>query len=53
MSRGATIAAIVAGAVLVALLVTVNVTRCDTFSGPLGLFRITACEQEPLVNPPD
>jgi len=53
MSRGATIAVLAAGAVLIVLLVTVNVTRCDTFSGPLGLFRITACEEEPLVNPPD
>jgi hypothetical protein len=40
------------GLLIVVLLVTVNVTRCETFSGPLGFLRFTACEQEPLVNPP-
>jgi hypothetical protein len=43
---------ILLGILIVVLLVTVNVTRCETFSGPLGFLRFTACSEEPLVNPP-
>ena len=53
MSRTTAVALIAGIALIVVLLVTVNVTRCDTFSGPLGWFRFTACEEEPLINPPD
>jgi hypothetical protein len=53
MSRAVSTTVILVAVLIVALLVTVNVTRCETISGPLGIFRITACEEEPLVNPPD
>ncbi len=51
--RTASIVLIAALVLLVAIKVTVNVTRCETFSGPLGFLRFTACEEEPLINPPD
>jgi hypothetical protein len=53
MSRTASIVLVAAVVLLVAILVTVNVTRCETFTGPLGFLRFTACEEEPLINPPD
>ncbi len=52
MSRTMSVTLLLLGLLIVVLLVTVNVTRCETFSGPFGFLRFTACEQEPLVNPP-
>jgi hypothetical protein len=51
MSRNAALTLVALLAVLIVLLVTVNVTRCETFSGPFGFLRFTACEEEPLLNP--
>lgn len=51
MSRTTSTVLIVAAILVVALLVTVNVTRCDSVTGPFGFLRFTACEEEPLVNP--
>jgi hypothetical protein len=52
MSRTLSVTLLLLGLLIVVLLVTVNVTRCETFTGPLGLLRFTACSEEPLVNPP-
>jgi hypothetical protein len=52
MSRTMSTTLILLGILIVVLLVTVNVTRCETFEGPLGFLRFTACSEEPLVNPP-
>lgn len=51
MSRTVAVSILVIALLLVVLLVTVNVTRCDTFSGPLGFLRFSACSEEPLINP--
>ncbi len=51
MARNLTIALLALALVAVVLLVTVNVTKCDTFTGPLGNLRFQACTSEPLINP--
>lgn len=51
MSRSVSLVLLILVAAVIILVVTVNVTRCDTVSGPFGFLRFTACTQEPLVNP--
>lgn len=51
MTRNLTIVLLALTLVAVVLLVTVNVTKCDTFTGPLGHLRFSACTQEPIINP--
>ncbi|MGV8839878.1 MAG: hypothetical protein ACWA6X_06190 [Bauldia sp.] len=51
MSRSATIIILLLVALLIILVITVNVVRCETYSGPFGFLRFTACTEQPLVNP--
>lgn len=50
MNRNVLILVVIVAIILVVLLIAVNVTRCDTISGPFGFLRITACSEEPLLD---
>lgn len=51
MSRTVTILILSVVALLIIVVITVNVVRCETYSGPFGFLRFTACTEQPLVNP--
>ncbi len=51
MSRTVTILILIVVALLIIVVITVNVVRCETYSGPFGFLRFTACTEQPLVNP--
>ena len=51
MNRGISIILVILVALLIVLVITVNVVRCETYSGPFGFLRFTACTEQPLVNP--
>ncbi len=46
-----TIGLLAVALLVVILLVTVNVTKCDSATGPFGFLRFSACTQEPIINP--
>lgn len=51
MSRSTSIVLLILVAVLIIVVITVNVVRCETYSGPFGFLRFTACTEQPLVTP--
>ncbi len=51
MSKTVIIGLLVVALVVVILLVTVNVTKCDNYTGPFGFLRFSACTQAPIINP--
>jgi hypothetical protein len=51
MSRGVTIALLVLVALLIIVVIFVNVVRCETYSGPFGFMRFTACTEQPILAP--
>jgi hypothetical protein len=51
MSRGVIITLLVLVALLIIVVITVNIVRCETYSGPFGFLRFTACTEQPLLAP--
>ncbi|MCW5713483.1 MAG: hypothetical protein KIT43_03065 [Bauldia sp.] len=51
MSRGVTIALLILVALLIIAVIFVNVVRCETYSGPFGFLRFTACTEQPILAP--
>ncbi|MCW5719446.1 MAG: hypothetical protein KIS68_16630 [Bauldia sp.] len=51
MSRGVTIALLILVALLIIVVIFVNVVRCETYSGPFGFLRFTACTEQPILAP--